>query len=42
MYNYILYKFIYFIDMEKENNIGMMDPSMKDTGEIIWPTVKVD
>jgi len=30
------------LDMEKENNIGMMDPSMKVIGEIIWPMEKVD
>jgi len=30
------------LDMEKVNNIGMMDHFMKDIGEIIWPMEKVD
>jgi hypothetical protein len=28
------------LDMEEENNIGMMVLFMKDTGKIIWQTVK--
>jgi len=30
------------LDMGKVNNIGMMDLSMKDIGEIIWLMEKVD
>jgi hypothetical protein len=30
------------LDTEEENNIGMMDHFMKDTGKIIWLTEKED
>jgi len=30
------------LDMEKENNYGKTEVSMKDIGEIIWPMEKVD
>jgi hypothetical protein len=30
------------LDMEKENNYGKMEASMKDIGEIIWLMERVD